>query len=59
MEASNPCINEIGKVNRSPEGDRYRRAGNELGAKHEAWLRLHEATGTPTKRAQLAIRSGA
>jgi len=54
MEASNPCINEIGKVNRSPEGDRYRRAGNELGAKmKQNDSALHEGIGTRQTRSWL------
>jgi hypothetical protein len=43
----NRCINETGKVIRSPEGDHHRKAGNELGAKmkqHDSVL--HEGIST-------------
>jgi hypothetical protein len=48
----NRCINETDKVIRSPEGDRHRRAGNELGAKmkqHDSVL--PEGISTRTTRA--------
>ena len=51
MEASNPCINETDKLIRSPEGDLYRRAGNELGAKmKQNECALHEGISTRTTR---------
>ena len=54
VEASNPCINETDKVIRSPEGDLYRRAGNELGAKmKQNDFALHEGMGTRPTRSWL------
>jgi hypothetical protein len=54
MEVSNPCINETDKVIRSPEGDLYRTAGNELGAKmKQNDSALHEGMGTRPTRSWL------
>jgi hypothetical protein len=54
MQASNPCINETDKVIRSPEGDLYRRVGNELGAKmKQNDSALHEGIGTRQTRGWL------
>src|SRR4029077_13745472 len=54
MQASNSCINETDKVIRSPEGDLYRRVGNELGAKmKQNDSALHEGIGTRQTRGWL------
>jgi hypothetical protein len=54
MEASNPCMNETDKVNRSPEGDLYRRAENEPGARmKQNDSALHEGMGKRPTRSWL------